>query len=405
MLIHKFLPPVFFIFLTVTTFAQQNNDEVKLMPSVVTIEKGGRTITFPSAPQGYHFVLKGSDHNPIIDSTGRIVTPLESTTVSLYFQLIKNNDDTVSYDVSKQVTVPGKYADSRNNPKPFVIPALREWHGGKGDFLLKPSAKIVIDTKDKNTLLKLSTLLKKEVKEQTGLILKTRFGLPKQGDIFLTLHEKDTSIGKEGYYFKVDNFITISAYAYSGLFWGTRTLLQLLEPGKSIPMGIARDYPEFKVRGFVLDDGRKFFTLQFLQDYVKLLSYYKMNDFQIHLNDNGSYKYFDSNWDSTYSAFRLENETYPQLTAKDGSYTKKDFIALQQLGDDYAVRIVPEIDVPAHSLAFSKAVPSIGSKRYCRDHLDLHNPLTDTVIQNIFKEYLSGSNPVFKGNLVDIGTD
>jgi len=38
-------------------------------------------------------VLKGSHHNPIIDSTGRIVTPLVNTEVSLYFQLIKNNDD------------------------------------------------------------------------------------------------------------------------------------------------------------------------------------------------------------------------------------------------------------------------------------------------------------------------
>lgn len=397
--------PVFFIFFTVATFAQQKNDEVTLIPSVAPIQKGDTVITFPSAAQGHHLILKGSDHNPIIDSTGRIVTPLTSTKVSLYFQLIKNNEDTVSYDLSKQVIVPGKYASSGNNPKPFVIPGLREWHGGKGNFLLTLSSKIVIDTKDKNTLLKLITLLQREVREQTGLVLKTRIGLPKQGDIFLTLHERDTSVGKEGYYFKVDNFITISAYAYSGLFWGTRTLLQLLEHGKLIPMGIARDYPEFKVRGFVLDDGRKFFTLQFLRDYVKLLSYYKMNDFQIHLNDNGFYKYFGSNWDSTYSAFRLENETYPLLTAKDGSYTKKEFIALQQLADDYAVRIVPEIDVPAHSLAFTKALPDIGSKKYGMDHLDLHNPLTDTIIQNVFKEYLSGPNPVFTGYTVDIGTD
>ena len=42
---------------------------------------------------------------------------------------------------------------------------------------------------------------------------------------------------------------------------------------------------------------------------------------------------------------------------------------------------------------------------YGMDHLDLHNPLTNSVIENIFKEYLSGANPVFTGSTVDIGTD
>jgi hexosaminidase len=110
------------------------------------------------------------------------------------------------------------------------------------------------------------------------------------------------------------------------------------------------------------------------------MSYYKMNDFHIHLNDNGFKQFFGDNWDSTYSAFRLENDTYPNLTSRDGSYTKKEFIALQQLGIRYGVNIIPEIDVPAHSLAFSKAMPGIGSRQYGLDHLDLDNPLTYTVI-------------------------
>src|SRR5699024_9368223 len=219
------------------------------------------------------------------------------------------------------------------------------------------------------------------------------------------MKKKDHTIGGEGYYFIINNSITIRATEYRGLFWGTRTLLQLLESGNAIPKGIARDYPQFRVRGFVLDVARKFFSMQFLRKYVKLLSYYKMNDFHIHLNDNGFKHYFGNNWDSTYAAFRLENETYPGLTAKDGFYTKQDFRALQKLADQYAVRIVPEIDVPAHSLAITKIVPSIGSKKYGMDHLDLHNPLTNTVVENVFKEYLSGSNPVFTGKVVDIGTD
>ena len=386
-------------------FAQNKNVAAPAVSDIPAIKPGDKNITLPASPEGYHLVLKGSDHLPVIDSMGKIVKPLVSTKVSLYFQLIKNNADTTRYDISKQVTVPGKYLDKGANPQPFVIPTLREWHGDQGYFLLTPAARIVINAANKSALQKAADILQRELKEQSGINLKTITGKPRKGDIFLTLDEKDNAIGEEGYYFNVGSFIRISALKYQGLFWGTRTLLQLLEHKKSIPHGIARDYPEFKVRGFVLDDGRKFFSLQFLRDYVKLMSYYKMNDFQIHLNDNGFKKYFNNNWDSTYSAFRLENTTYPGLTAKDGSYTKQEFIALQQLADDYAVRIIPEIDVPAHALAFTKVVPAIGSKQYGMDHLDLHNPLTQTVIENVFKEYLSGDHPVFTGREVHIGTD
>ncbi len=145
--------------------------------------------------------------------------------------------------------------------------------------------------------------------------------------------------------------------------------------------------------------------MDFLRDYVKLMSYYKMSDFQVHLSDNGFKEYFNNNWDSTYAAFRLENETYPGLTAKDGFYTKKEFIDLQHLAADYAVDIIPELDVPAHCLAYAHAIPEIGSKEYGADYLDLHNPLTYQVVENVYKEYLQGINPVFISKAMHIGTD
>jgi len=386
-------------------FAQSQKIMASPIPDVAVIKPNDSKIKIPQCPAGCHLTLKGSDHTPIIDSSGKIVNPLVDTKVNLYFQLISDSNDTLRFDIPKQVMVPGKFIDRGTNLQPFVIPALREWHGDKGNFNLLRSSKIVLDVFQKDLLRKTGEILQKEIKLQTGFNLKIIFGKPLKGDLYLTLNETDASIGEEGYYFKVTDFVKISASKYQGLFWGTRTLLQLLESSHAIPKGIARDYPEFKVRGFVLDDGRKFFTLQFLQDYVKLMSYYKMNDFQIHLNDNGFKKFFNNSWDSTYSAFRLQNSTYPGLTAKDGSYTKKEFIALQELAKNYAVNIIPEIDVPAHSLAFTKAIPKIGSKEYGMDHLDLHNPLTYQVIENVFKEYLSGNNPVFKGEEIHIGTD
>ena len=66
----------------------------------------------------------------------------------------------------------------------------------------------------------------------------------------------------------------------------------------------------------MLDVGRKFFTMDFLRQYVKILSFYKLNEFQIHLNDNGFVQFFDNDWNKTYAAIRLESERCPGLPAK-----------------------------------------------------------------------------------------
>lgn len=173
----------------------------------------------------------------------------------------------------------------------------------------------------------------------------------------------------------------------------------------ALPCGTITDWPDYAVRGFMLDCGRKFIPLEFLQDYVRIMSYYKMNTFQIHLNDNAFPRFY--HWDlmKTYSAFRLECDTYPGLTAQDGSYTKQEFIDLQILAESKFVNVIPEIDVPAHSLAFTQYKPEIGSQKYGMDHLDLFNPETYKFVDNLFKEYLEGENPVFRGKQVHIGTD
>lgn len=139
--------------------------------------------------------------------------------------------------------------------------------------------------------------------------------------------------------------------------------------------------------------------MSMLRDYVKMMAYYKMNTFQIHLNDNAFKQYYNHDWNKTYSAFRLECETFPGLTARDGYYTKKEFIALQQLADSLGVEIIPEIDVPAHSLALTQYKPEIGSEEYGMDHLDLFKPETYEFVDALFREYLEGRNPVFTANV------
>lgn len=295
------------------------------------------------------------------------------------------------------------------NQQPFVVPTLQHWQGGDGTFKLKKKIQLILSENTPQTFLTFATTFANDLAVlDPKFKVEIKVGKPGDGSIYFDINPNDTTLKEEGYQLKIKDHLEIKAATLKGGFWATRTLLQLLAQHAThdiLPKGEAFDYPKYPIRGFVLDAGRKFFSLEFLKNYIKLMSYYKMNDFHIHLNDNGFKKFFNDKWDETYSAFRLESETYPNLTAKDGSYSKKEFRALQELAQSYGVKIIPEIDVPAHSLAFVKMIPEIGSKKYGADHLDINNPLTYKVIDQVFKEYLEGPNPVFIGDEVHIGTD
>lgn len=287
------------------------------------------------------------------------------------------------------------------NPKPFVIPELKTWDGAQGRLSL--SRRIVIKS---GKARKVAETLVTDFMTMFGEKLTVQTGKPRTGDIVLSLC-KNAGLREEGYSLDIGQQATISAQTEKGLFWGTRTLLQICEQNEALdlPCGRTTDVPEYALRGFMIDCGRKFIPLSYLQSITRVLAYYKMNTLQIHLNDNGFRQFFGNDWEKTQAAFRLECETFPGLTAKDGSYSKREFVELQKLAENNFVEIIPEIDVPAHSLAFSRYRPSLGSREYSPDHLDLSNRDTYNFLDSLFAEYLGGAEPVFRGKRVHIGTD
>lgn len=299
----------------------------------------------------------------------------------------------------------GSLSRAAVNPKPFVIPELKQWMGKDGNFIPGKDARIVC-TSQNPELLRIAKMFADDYRQMFGQTLSVVQGKAASGDFVLAL-STDKKLGEEGYAIKITDRVAASAPTTTGLYWSTRTLLQLAEQNqeRSLPQGVIRDYPDYPLRGFMIDCGRKFIPMSYLQDLVKIMAYYKMNTLQVHLNDNGFKQYFEHNWDKTYAAFRLESDTYPGLTARDGSYSKKEFIDFQKQAASNFVEIIPEIDVPAHSLALTHYKPEIGSKEYGMDHLDLFKPETYEFVDALFKEYLEGDNPVFVGKRVHIGTD
>ena len=292
------------------------------------------------------------------------------------------------------------------NPCPQVIPALQQWKGAKGTLALPAQGSIVINPQDEATLSQTASILVDDLKEMMGWEYTITTGKAKKNAIYLSLSKPDEQLGNEGYVLAINNKVSIEAPTAQGVFWGTRTLLQMLyRQEATLAKGTTRDWPEFPSRGFMLDVGRKFFTLDYLKQQIKVMSFYKMNEFQIHLNDNGFPQFFDNDWNKTYAAFRLESERFPGLTSKDGSYTKKEFTELQRMGMAYGVNVIPEIDIPAHSLAFTHYKPEIGTQEYGMDHLDLYKEETYKFVDALLDEYMCGEEPVFIGPDVHIGTD
>ena len=290
------------------------------------------------------------------------------------------------------------------NDKPFVIPELRQWQGADGMVAISPSTKVIYVNAE---LADAAKAMAEDYGLLFGKAMKTKNAskAPK-GTIIMALTD-DKELGDEGYSIKIDDCIAIEANTPTGAYWATRTLLQILEQyeGTHLPKGTIRDWPDYALRGLLLDCARKFIPMDYLKTFTKAMAYYKMNTIQVHLNDNGFKQYFGNDWDKTYAAFRLESELFPELTAKDGSYGKDEFRQFQKDAAKMGVNIIPEIDIPAHSLAFAHYRKEFGSEKYGMDHLDLFNENLYPFLDSLFTEYLEGEDPVFVGKQVNIGTD
>lgn len=291
------------------------------------------------------------------------------------------------------------------NAAPAVVPILREWHGGSGNFVLHSGSQIVLDPSYANQLRATAQVFQQDLQAETSASLPIVVSNnPDVGSFFLTLRTADSGIGSEGYLLDINAFVTINARTDNGVFYATRSVLQILHTASghaSMPKGYARDYPSYRERGFMLDVGRKFVPLNVLEDYVRLMSWYKFNDFQLHFNDNAPNGGNRSDWQHQYAAFRLNSPAFPGLAAADGSYTEQQIRELEQVARTHAVTITPEIDTPAHALALTQYRPDLASQKYSKEFLDLSNPATYTFMNALWETFL----PWFTTSQINMGMD
>ena len=374
-------------------------------------------LTMPTVPEGYEVSFVGANYEEVIGADMSIYRPLVDTTVLVNFEVTQG--DKVAYTPDIEVLVPGENQPT-GNTVPAVIPELREWLGGTGDFTITDNSRIVIATSSEAALTTSMNTFAEDYKDIVGKEIEVVVSDdPQAGDLYFELNENHPELRSEGYYMEIGDFVNVEANEAPAAFLSTRTILQILKQnGTTIPKGTTRDYPLSDIRGFMLDVGRKPITLDFLYDVVKLMSWYKMNDFQVHLSDNYIWvpEYGAEAIEKAYSGFRLESndigENGVKLTSTDLFYTKSEFSKFIDDAKAYSVNIVPEIESPAHALSFMKVHPEYaygtGDNKGVGQNaamLDVTNPEVVDYIKGIFSEYTDGENPVFRDTKVHIGAD
>ncbi|OSD03296.1 glycoside hydrolase family 20 protein [Trametes coccinea BRFM310] len=211
----------------------------------------------------------------------------------------------------------------------------------------------------------------------------------------------DGSVTTEGYEMDVSAaHVQITGSGSKGAFWATRTLLQgLVLTGGQFPAGKVVDQPDWRTRGFMLDAGRQWYPITFLQDLCRYASWYKVSEFHVHLSDNVAPR----GNPNAYARFRLrpEDPALAGLTPHlNETYSREEFEAFQAVCAARGVTVVPELESPGHALVITQWKPELA---LFTDPSLINLTVPDAIptIKSIWKEFL----PWFHTRQVSIGAD
>ncbi|CEJ61956.1 hypothetical protein PMG11_10472 [Penicillium brasilianum] len=217
---------------------------------------------------------------------------------------------------------------------------------------------------------------------------------------------EDGTTTEEGYELIVENHrVSIEGSGARGMWWGTRTLLQqvALNPHASIPVGRVKDAPAYATRGFMLDAGRKWYSLNYLKELCTYASFFKLSEFHYHATDNYPLSRGPNvSWNEVYSQFSLRPDSphlRPLVQRENETLSRAEFDEFQSHCAARGVTVIPEIESPGHCLSITKWRPDLALES--RDLLNLSHPDTVPLVKSIWSEFL----PWFQTKEVHIGAD
>ncbi|HZH63692.1 MAG TPA: family 20 glycosylhydrolase [Flavisolibacter sp.] len=270
-----------------------------------------------------------------------------------------------------------------------IIPEPVSLTKAAGEFLL-PST-IVIEAPSDPEVKTITALLQTRLSVPTGNTVTLSSNAP-TAVIRLSLNTApNKTIGAEGYQLSVSpKGITLKANSAAGLFYGVQTLLQLfpaqIETAEKVsgikwsaPSVEVTDYPRFGWRGLMFDVSRHFFTKEEVKRYIDDMVRYKYNILHLHLTDDEGWRIQIKSLPrlTEVGAWNVKKEgyfgTFSPPAANEprnygGFYTHDDIKEIVQYAKERFVNILPEVDVPGHSLAVIASYPELscteGASKY-----------------------------------------
>jgi len=293
-----------------------------------------------------------------------------------------------------------------------LIPQPVEIQLNSGFFTLNKSASVSFNKPESRDV---AEMLAQKLNVATGFGTKVIQG--NKGAIQLNLNQNpDTKLGKEGYTLvSTSKSVVIIANQPAGLFYGMQTLLQLLPKEIenkdvvkikwTIPAVKITDYPRFAWRGLMFDVSRHFFTKQDVMKFIDEMARLKFNTFHWHLTDDEGWRIQIKSlpkltdvgaWRvQRYGHFGKRDFPKPGEPATDGGfYTQDDIKEVVAYAKQRNITIVPEIDVPGHSMAAIASYPELSCKKDTSTRVSPGIDFIDWYGNNTFKANIENAlNP------------
>jgi lysophospholipase L1-like esterase len=310
-----------------------------------------------SKNQEIHHYIYVDLHSHMTDENGKLITALSNDglhPMGEAYQMWKHLIFHHIYDL---------------NEKPALIPQPQKLTWNKEIFPLYQCSSIRINTPSithEASVLQ-QFLHKKGIR--TSIQINPKISNGKVIEILIT-NERLSENQKEGYHLSVNaNKILLKANTPHGVFNGIQTLMQLSRTGSTTAGCEIEDWPAYDWRGYMIDVGRNFVSMKSLKEQIDVLARYKMNIFHFHATED--------------IAWRIQIASYPQLTApehvlrnKGMYYSIAEIKELIQYCKDRHITLIPEIDMPGHSAAFTRAMK-----------FDMQSDSGLMVVKNILAEF------------------
>ncbi|WP_347594386.1 family 20 glycosylhydrolase [Streptomyces sp. B6B3] len=226
----------------------------------------------------------------------------------------------------------GASAPPRQAPAPAAVPealpALADWTAGSGSLRLTPASRILVPDEE---LRADADTFAADLADATGLrlpVLTDSAGDVRPGDVVLTLDpSRRAALGAEGYELAVDDAVRVTGATDDGAFYGTRTVLQMLSGGETLPRGSTVDQPAYPERGVGVCACYIHVSLEWFERLMRDMAYHKLNQLWIEA--------------------KVASDAYPR-TRFWGYYTRDEVRQLSAMARKYHITLVPEINSPGH---------------------------------------------------------